>query len=933
MHYTSLVRVLLLVLGLGSLAVVSTSPVALAASRPHGDHAGATSKLQVEALSPRATIEPAITRLNPAALPINYPSTTLRVEGRGFGEGAVVRWRGFPVPTTRVDDTLLLVTLDRQRLYEPRTLTVTVAISGTTLTSQPVTFTVAPEMPTPPFAYAGSVGGGAITAPVSGTLAYLAEGSQFTILDISMPSVPRRIGGYTTSDVVMDVDIVGTLAYLSLELGGLLILDVGDPTAPRVLSQTDTPGQAFSTLVRDNIAYVCDGFAGLLLLDVSDPARPQQLGRARTDAAYVMDLVGTMAFVSVNSSDQIVRVDVSNPRAPKTLGGDGAVEYGGVYDLQVVGNRVFAATGSDGLTVVQFIPSDVYGPWYWIADYKIAGGARSIRVLDDTAYVTSSRGELLIIDVRDVRQMRLLGSFDTPGRSPDVRIAGNLAYVADGDSLQVLNIANPQAIRHLGSYATWQAEDVAVAPGRAYVASGTSGLRLLDRSTPLAPLERAAVPPLSSAVAVAINGNTAYVANAAIYGPERTVVVSGGLQLIDTTVLTNPVVRANVVITDARQVAVAADRAYVAARDGLYIVDVRDASSPRLLSRIAATPYDGQFYDVQAAAERIYALDRSGNNVRLQIFDVSTPLSPTLLGSITNYDMRRFYVVDGVVYGIDENHRLMLLDVRDAADIKPLGLLDLNTTEYAWWLRDLNDVVIVGNYAILSGNSLNQGGLLFVDLRDLLVPRVVGATELSAYAEGIARDGELLYVAGAEGGLQVRRIRRDLLPATAIVASTGGTLTTIDGSMTLTVAPNTLSSTLLLTYTGLLTPTQPMTNVTVLRSFVLEGRTGSDAPIARFSPSLSLTLRYSNTQEMTLNRQGTAMQLVRWDGTSWQLLPSCATCSSSGAGSQLTVLLDRLGEFALVNGPVVAPRRNLFLPLTQGGYGSIQSRVGGLEQR
>ena len=49
-----------------------------------------------------------------------------------------------------------------------------------------------------------------------------------------------------------------------------------------------------------------------------------------------------------------------------------------------------------------------------------------------------------------------VGSYDTPSCAHGVAINGNMAYVADSDSLQIIDVTNPASPVCKGSYAyTW----------------------------------------------------------------------------------------------------------------------------------------------------------------------------------------------------------------------------------------------------------------------------------------------------------------------------------------------------------------------------------------------------------------------------------------------------------------------------------------------
>ncbi len=76
-----------------------------------------------------------------------------------------------------------------------------------------------------------------------------------------------------------------------------------------------------------------------------------------------------------------------------------------------------------------------------------------------------------MVDVTNRELPAIVGSFDTPGNANDVKVVGNLAYVADGISLQILDVTIPASPTLVGSVDTpGSAQDVVIAGTRAYVA-------------------------------------------------------------------------------------------------------------------------------------------------------------------------------------------------------------------------------------------------------------------------------------------------------------------------------------------------------------------------------------------------------------------------------------------------------------------------------
>jgi len=82
-----------------------------------------------------------------------------------------------------------------------------------------------------------------------------------------------------------------------------------------------------------------------------------------------------------------------------------------------------------------------------------------------------------------------MGVSDTPGEASGVAVKGSFAYVADGSSgLRVIDVSNPAAPQARGYYDTpgW-ATDIDLSGNYAFVADFDFGVRIIDITSPDAP--------------------------------------------------------------------------------------------------------------------------------------------------------------------------------------------------------------------------------------------------------------------------------------------------------------------------------------------------------------------------------------------------------------------------------------------------------------
>jgi len=177
---------------------------------------------------------------------------------------------------------------------------------------------------------------------------------------------------------------------------------------------------------------------------------------------------------------------------------------------------------------------------------------------------------------------RLLGTYDTPGQAKDVAVEGGIAYVADAlGGLRIIDVSDPMAPVELGAFQSATpgafARGVDVADGVAYVALDVAGLEVVDVADPTAPALLGSYATFSDAVSVTVLGDIAYVGESCI-------------RMLDVSDPRAPTLLGSLCTPGIeRGVAVSAGVAYVAADFwGLVLFDVSDPTSPASLGTYSA---------------------------------------------------------------------------------------------------------------------------------------------------------------------------------------------------------------------------------------------------------------------------------------------------------------------------------------------------------
>ncbi|MDQ2996411.1 MAG: IPT/TIG domain-containing protein, partial [Chloroflexota bacterium] len=287
---------------------------------------------------------PQITSISPNFVSPSGPPATLIVTGTHFfSTSEITLARYGKLPTTFVSNMQLRATLPEWIAHSGKLdVSVTNPAPGGG-ESNILTLDIGMQ-------YVGSIGGGVPTVAVSGTLAYIGEGSELTILDVSNPATPARLGGLTTRERVQDIELAGNRLYLTDDHDGLLIVDVADPAHPQLLGSIDTPGQAYDVQVVGNRAYLADGEEGMRIIDVSDPAQPATLGFYDILPAYDLTIVGNIAYIATGTGRSLTLLDIGDPAHPTEL----TTWYSqySTYGVQVVGGVAYVTLGNQGLMLL-----------------------------------------------------------------------------------------------------------------------------------------------------------------------------------------------------------------------------------------------------------------------------------------------------------------------------------------------------------------------------------------------------------------------------------------------------------------------------------------------------------------------------------------------------------------------------------------------------
>lgn len=589
--------------------------------------------------------------------------------------------------------------------------------------------------------------GGAVTGVAAdGDTAYVAIGPRLAVVDVADAAAPRIVGqSEPVDDVVTHPFVRGEHVIALGENHGLVVFDVADRTAPRVVGRVAALGRSTDLDVVGDRAYVCDEKGGVRIIDVTDPAAPTivaewapPVGSATTAAA-----AGDRVYVGVTSEvPELVVLDTLRV-PPVVLARVAMPDTLGPRDIALAPGWAYMAVDS---TFVAFDISDPTAPER-AADDTDSFDSLQVLAVDGSVVWATSGSYAYVLDVRDPAAIVRRSLFDLDDNFySGLAIDGERAYIADSAGLHIVDIGEPLLEPVVGIGAPNDGPGsgapgtgpraLALHDGYVLVASGMSGLRVLDGTVPLTATEVARLP-----------------------------TVPGGAPNIGTTA-----------------VVVSGDRAFTAEDalgGGLRVIEIGDPSQPREVGSIAAPGKAGR----PAVAGDLVAVPTAGAGIGgVRLYRVAADGTPTSLGSLTLDVGCQVAALDGTRLFLGSDAGLFIVDIADPAAPVLVG----SAPELSAW----GGIVVMAPDRLLVADF--NFGLYEVDISDPSAPAIRARHRLTGGADDIARHGDDLWVANnyagvtrlalSDGGEQLRPTGRWFVDQAAFAVAPGSEAVWIVGN-------------------------------------------------------------------------------------------------------------------------------------------------------
>ncbi|MEO5927691.1 MAG: hypothetical protein ABIO72_03135 [Patescibacteria group bacterium] len=667
--------------------------------------------------------------------------------------------------------------------------------------------------------HAGGAGDAHNGVYVSGKYAYVAGGGEgLVVFDISNPyNVPIKSATLTPGGA-SDVTVAGKLAYIA-DGTVFTVFDVSSSTNPVSVSSIPLTN-SLEVTVSGKHAYVGRiGQVSIVDLQGADIASAQ-IGSLQSNQMTVLDTLDVGNTVSIRNSLNVGRGGILSAgpivapsltlNAPQLTQVGDYTPTGGLVaglDIAVSGHYGYAALSGAGFQVLDLMRPDNITPLGSVAVSSISQLAVAGRYVYAVQSSIGADG-LYIFDVSNPSAPTTTGSISSGLTDPsNVYVSGKYAYISVVDGLSIVDISNPskpQILSYASASPTGFVGNITVDKGYAYVAKVSGGFTIFDVSNPSAPTSVGALFTASSTRGVAVSDGYAYLTKS-----------NGKLEIINVSNPAAPVLVGSIVLPDdIRGMTLAGKYVYLQGTATLSIVDVSIPSAP---VRVAQTPVADTGRDLAVSGRYLYSIGGSSANAFLRTYDLGgADIANATIGSLqmgvaavdTNLTVGNDLMVrHGLNVGGGGIHTdgtisasglslTSFTSVTTVASVIPGGSFDADTIDiqgkYAYitdagsvkfrvyditrpsaptlvtstTIGSIGQMEVAGRYAYVA-NGTGSAGFEVVDISNPSSPTIIGTmASASSASGGLAVAGNNVYLSASAQGVRVIDITDPTTPTT-----------------------------------------------------------------------------------------------------------------------------------------------------------------------
>lgn len=648
------------------------------------------------------------------------------------------------------------------------------------------------------------------TAPaVSGTNVFTVTGSKLVVLDSSNVNSISQIGSLTNAALAGSTRAVAYRNYLYVRNSDkILIINISTPSAPVLTgTYTDSTNLSYSLydnpglVIQGNYAYTIDDVKDkLTIVDISNPAAPVLAGSLSIAGATAMDVEGNYAYVAITGGLKVI--DVSSVAAPTVVGTllHSTLLASYYKAVRSFGNRVAILTGTAG-AVGSMVTVDVTtktNPLF-VSNWDDSSLERP---KDLDKYGNYAIG----VQANGRNSTNYISVFDMNAADPSVPIYQMPIPGPTGAPCSIVTANSQRAVCLESNYDTMHVMDMALKPALTQ-------------------------PPLGY-----LSSSDAYFTKLVTSGTYSVLLGGSGEQLVtmDTSNPANPVFKGqfkygNYTNVGAPDVVFDGTYAYMSLQNWSSVAIVDVTTNPSLPKLISTTYGLSSADDLALKGNYLFVSVITG----VKVLDVSNKVSATVVASISLTKPDVLYISGNYLYtGTDANDTLSIYDISTPTSPTLVGSLTDATN-----LNFFEDMIAVGNYLYVHAGSSQ---LTVINITNKASPTYTANMVNASFSGQLASSGNYLYTNG-----RVVNITNAVSPTLGITFSGG--LPVVIGTSMLTNAVGTNGITRSYNVSN---PASPTLNVSLTYTPLFSGSTymavsGTMAYVAGSSSNVFSVVNFS----------------------------------------------------------------------------------------
>ncbi len=269
----------------------------------------------------------------------------------------------------------------------------------------------------------------------------------------------QALGSLTLSGTPVALDMAGSTGYLAMGTDGLALVDASDPESPVLAVGPSTGGAQTAVDARDvaadgSYAYLADPGAGVRVFDVDAMVEVVVVPTGEPTLPATADAVSLCGDnLCVGTANNLDLIDVTTPSDPSRVNMSNQPWWGQDMETDVFCDNTYgyawvvaqSGSGYDGLRIWNL---ELAAGSIWDESAKDTGTGKlfsRVVVENGYAYVTGkdeNTGATLYVyrAVHPSEGVEPLGSYTTTLNAGAIAVEGNYAFLAEGDTLHVLEV-------------------------------------------------------------------------------------------------------------------------------------------------------------------------------------------------------------------------------------------------------------------------------------------------------------------------------------------------------------------------------------------------------------------------------------------------------------------------------------------------------------